>query len=72
MTSVDPCCDYTNVAEVTDSTTYDSDSVPGSGTGDTRDSQVVTPTANPAVNAGADVLVSGPSKANAASKGFTV
>ena len=66
--SVNTCCNYTNVAEVTDSTTYDPDSVPGSGAGDTRDSQAATPTANPAVNAGADVVVSGPSKANATSQ----
>ena len=72
VASVDPCCDYTNVAEVTDSTTYDPDSVPGSGAGDTRDSQAATPTANPAVDLAADVIVSGQSRATNARKGFSV
>ncbi len=64
----------TNVAEVVDSTTYDPDSVPGSGdsSGDTYASKTITPTANPAVNAAADVIVSGPSKTTATSKAFTV
>ena len=67
------CCGA-NIAEVSDSTTYDTNSVPGSGdsNGDTYDSVTVTPDANPLIDAAADVAVSGPSKANATSKGFTV
>ena len=65
------CCGANN-AEVVDSTTYDSNSVPGSGAGDTFDTLTLTPTANPAVDVAADVAVSGPSKANATSKGFSV
>jgi uncharacterized repeat protein (TIGR01451 family) len=64
----------TNVAEVVDSTTYDPDSVPGSGDslGDTYASKTITPTATPGLDAAADVIVSGPSKATATSKAFTV
>lgn len=71
--SVNPSGSYTNTAEVVDSTSYDTDSVPGGGSGqDTYDTETVTPTANPNVNAGAEVIVSGPSKATATSKAFTV
>jgi uncharacterized repeat protein (TIGR01451 family) len=70
--SVDSSGSYTNAAEVVDSTTYDTDSVPGSGGGDTYDTEAVIPTANPAINAAADVIVSGPSKTTATSKAFTV
>jgi large repetitive protein len=70
--SVQPSGSYMNVAEVIDSTSYDSNSVPASGEGDTIDDFTLTPTADPDVDAAADVLVSGPTKANATSKGFTV
>ena len=66
---------YTNNAEVTDSSTYDPDSVPGSGAGDGEDdfdTETLTPTPTPGVDVAADVIVSGPSKTNATSKGFTV
>jgi uncharacterized repeat protein (TIGR01451 family) len=70
--SVNPAGSYLNKAEVVDSTEFDGDSVPGSGEGDTFDSLTVTPTANPAVDAAAEVSVSGPSKTTATSKGFSV
>ena len=72
VASVNTCCDYANVAEVTDSSTYDPDSVPGSGAGDTRDSQGATPTADPQVDLAADTIVSGPSRTTNTRKGFSV
>ena len=73
VASVQPSGSYTNAAEVTDSTTYDTDSVPASGSGeDDYDSETLIPSANPGVNAAADVIVSGPSRVTNTSKSFTV
>jgi hypothetical protein len=63
---------YVNEAEVIDGDQYDPTSVFASGEGDTYDSVTVTPVAIPGVNASADVVVSGPSKTTATSKGFSV
>jgi uncharacterized repeat protein (TIGR01451 family) len=63
---------YVNEAEVIDGDQYDPNSVFASGEGDTYDSVTVTPVAIPGVNASADVVVSGPSKTTATSKGFSV
>jgi uncharacterized repeat protein (TIGR01451 family) len=64
----------TNVAEVIAAATYDTDSVLGSGEGDTRATRAVTPNPalNPGVNFTPDVIVNGPTKATNTAKSFTV
>lgn len=70
--SVQPTGSYSNTAHVIDATTYDTDSVPGSGAGDIIDTEVLTPTPTAGLDAAASVIVKGPTRADAKTKGFFV
>lgn len=70
--SVQPIASWTNAAEVTASDQYDSDSVPGSGEGDTFASNTLTPQAVPGTDVGLTVDPKGTTKANSKTKKFTI
>jgi uncharacterized repeat protein (TIGR01451 family) len=72
IASVQPTGSYSNTAHVIDATTYDGDSVPGAGAGDIIDTVVLTPTPTAGLDAAAAVIVKGPTRANANTKGFFV
>jgi uncharacterized repeat protein (TIGR01451 family) len=70
--AVQPVASWTNDAEVTGSDQYDSDSVPGSGEGDTFASNTLTPLAVPGIDAGLTIDPKGKTKASSRTKKFTV
>jgi hypothetical protein len=69
--SVQPFGSHVNAAEVSASSAYDSDSVPGSGEGDTFVTAPVTPTADPNVDASVSIEAKVPKSTKTSSK-FTV
>jgi uncharacterized repeat protein (TIGR01451 family) len=70
--AVQPIASWTNDAEVTASDQYDSDSVPGSGEGDTFASNTLTPLAVPGIDATLSVDPKGKTKAGSKTKRFEV
>jgi uncharacterized repeat protein (TIGR01451 family) len=70
--AVQPIASWTNDAEVTASDQYDSDSVPGSGEGDTFASNTLTPLAVPGIDASLSVDPKGKTKAGSKTKRFEV
>lgn len=67
-----PTASWENDAEVTASDQYDSDSVPGSGEGDTFASSTLTPTADPNVDVAVSVDPKGRTVAKGKKKAFDV